>query len=450
MAQVVVEMSGDEAKLFRSYQKIIDQAAKLDQKHKELKKSSQDAGQQAEQSFGGTAVAAIGKYAAGMLTLSAAAKSFGDMMAFNKMNTDAAIQSVEKLIATRSQLQQVSDTGPGVQANNDLANRLSMRGISRQAAQEIVFSAKSEGFTGSEDVVARIMAANELNSGSIRTLAGQIPGIFNGAISPIQGIAGGALAAKYSRLSTDELAAVLPKAAQGGQVAGSSPAETMALAGILATRGDRASEYMGTFAAQLATGADRKKFQGLGVVGMVSKLAGMGEAERQTILGTGKETNLAYQWIATDMAKIRNWTANIQNAMDNAEGFAGDVEGKAFDPTTAQGQIMLQRRASIVAGNRLEIGQENRRAAGGLSRQAARQRAAARWEEQGGSPGDAYWRDKAAGIAEMMGAPPTAIEVIGSPPSAASALDILLQIERNTREQQAASRSQAAANQQVE
>jgi hypothetical protein len=42
-ANVVVEMSGDESKLFRSYQRIIEQAKKLDIKHKEVKTSSDDA-----------------------------------------------------------------------------------------------------------------------------------------------------------------------------------------------------------------------------------------------------------------------------------------------------------------------------------------------------------------------------------------------------------------------
>ena len=43
MAQVVVELSGDDAKLFRSYQRIIEQARKLDEGTKRNKRSSDEA-----------------------------------------------------------------------------------------------------------------------------------------------------------------------------------------------------------------------------------------------------------------------------------------------------------------------------------------------------------------------------------------------------------------------
>jgi hypothetical protein len=453
MAQVVVEMSGDEAKLFRSYQKIIDQAAKLDQKHKELKKSSADAGQQAEQSFGGQAAAAIGKYAAGMMTLATATRVFGEAMAFNKANTDAAIQSVEKLIATRSQLQQVSEGAGGGdrQQMENFANQLSMRGISRAAAQDLVFSARSEKFTGSEDEVARLIGANYMSASDARTFAGQVPGIFDYKVSPIEGIAGAAYGAKTSRLNAAEYASMLPKAAAAAELAGGTPAEAFALAAMLPRKNERGAEYAATFAGQLAMGKGSKQFAGKGVMGMVDVLGGMSEAQRRELLGTGKEANLVYQWLSGPLgAEVRAATADASLAMSDIGGFIAGIEGTAFDPTTPQGQIMIGRRASIVASNRLETAQENRRAAGGLSRQAARQRAAARWEEQGLNPGDAYFRDKAAGMAERMGLPPTAIEFIGSPATAQSVADILIQIERNTREQQGAARSQAAANQQVE
>jgi hypothetical protein len=403
MAQVVVEMSGDEAKLFRSYQKIIDQATKLDGKHKGIKASGQAAGQQMEQTFGGKAASSLQNYITGMATLGAATGAFQAAMAAANAETQAALASVERLVATRSQLQQVAEGGADAQRLNTLSNQLATTyGIDRAAAQEVVFSAKSEGFVGSESLVARLMAANELNSGSIRTLAGQIPGIFNQQITPIQGIAGGALAAKYSRLSVDELAANLPKAAQGGAIAGSSPAETMALAGILATRGDRASEYMSTFASQLATGDQRKKFAGLGIVGMVQKLGGMSESQRQGILGTGKETNLSYMWIQQDMAKILQQRAEVQGAMDNAGSFVTDVEAKAFDPTTEVGRMQAGRVESIRARNVAEIGAESRLAGGGYARQTAMTRFKQNLGERGVNPISRWGASTAMDFADSM------------------------------------------------
>ncbi len=89
MAQVVVEMSGDESKLWRAYQKIIDQSKKLDQSHKETKRSSDDA-------YGPPAIAALGRYAAGIVSVTAA---IGAM----KQALDAVNAAEEQLAASQRQ-----------------------------------------------------------------------------------------------------------------------------------------------------------------------------------------------------------------------------------------------------------------------------------------------------------------------------------------------------------
>jgi hypothetical protein len=372
---------------------------------------AQQAGQATRQAFGGAA-ASLNQYVMGFASMTTAIQLFARAMAYAQANTDAAMASVEKYIETRRELKQMADTGQEFQQFEEFANRLSMFGMPRGGAQEIISAAQAEGFTGNEELVARLVAANELSPQSVRTLAGQIPSIFDKQITPMQGIAGGALAGKFSRLTVDELAAMLPKAAQGGAISGATPAETMALGATLVTRGERAPEYMGTFASQLATGEYRSQFAGLGVVGAVEKLQAMPEEERQEILGTGKETNLTYRWVLQDKELIEQRTAAIQQAFDDAESYVGRVEKKTFDPTTAQGRLMIARREAIVAANRLEIQREEQLAEGGYLRRAAKTRGIAMGEVEPAGPVGRYLGSAAATWAEEMRVPAPVVEQI--------------------------------------
>lgn len=367
----------------------------------------QQAGHAGEKSFGSTAIASLAQYAIGMASITTVTRLFANAMAYAKEKTDTAMQSVEGLIASRSQLQQVSEGkgGADVQRMNEQANQLAELGISREAAQSVIFSARSEQFVGHEEQVARLIAANEFKAESVRTMAGQIPQVFDKSITSMQGIAGGALGAKVSRLNVEEYAALLPKAAQAGTIAGGTPAETFALAAVTSMRGERAMEYAATMAGQLVYGEKGKQFKGLGVIGQVEKLQGMPEAQRRELLGTGKESNLIYEWVSRDMARLKEVRALEQKAMDDSESFVAGVEAKAFDPTTQQGRLMIGRRESIVETNKLQVQREAQLATGGYERQAAKTRGIALNERRGVEPITEYVSAKgmeyAAGVEGM-------------------------------------------------
>lgn len=410
MAQVVVEMSGDEAKLFRAYQKIIDQASKLEGKQKDLAKTTQQAGSQAEQSFGATAAAAVGKYAMGMVSLQAATQAFSAAMAHSKANTDAAIASVERLISTRRQLLQVGESSGDVQKMDAFANQLANRGISRDAAQEIIFAARSENFTGSEDEVARLIGANYMSASDARTYAGLVPGIFDYKVSAMQGIAGAAYGAQISRLNAAEYSAMLPKAASAAELAGGTPAEAFALAAILPRKHERGAEYVATMAGQLATGEASKQFAGKGVMGMIDILKGMPEGQRRKLLGTSKESNLAYGWLSGALGEeVRRVTTEAGSAMEDVSGFVSGIESMAFDPNTEQGRIMLGRRRSIVANNQLEASRESRLAEGGFARRSRVIEETQRNEQMGMGPLSRYVSNLVMTQAEEMQLPEWAI-----------------------------------------
>jgi len=375
----------------------------------------QSAGQAGQRAFGASAAGSLKNYAMGFASVTAAVGIFQSAMQMARAETDQALQSVERLIETRGQLQQVAE-GPGgadVQAMNEFADKLSMRGMSRAEAQAIIFSARSEGFAGQEDLVARLISANQFKAADIRTLAGQVPTIFSGAVSPMEGIVGGAYGAKVSRLNVTEFASMLPKGAQAGTILGGTPAETMALTAVLAGRSERSMEYAATLAGQLAFGKSGKDFTGLGLVGSVEKLAQMPENKRRQLLGTGKEANLIYEWTLKDLPRIKEIRARTQAAMDDAANYVSGVEGMVFDPSTQQGRLMIGRREAIQAANRLEMGQERRLATGGYTRQAAMARMREDMAERGVNAISRWSSTKAMEIADSLRATPEITALAG-------------------------------------
>lgn len=410
MANVVVEMSGDEGRLWKSYQKIIDQSKKLDDSTRRIKQTSQDTNRQMEQTFGQQAVSRLGAYVAGFATVNTAVRMFGSAMAAAKAETDMAIASVDALVESRRRLLQVSEgtSGANNQAMNTFADQLSMIGITRKAARDIVFSAKSEGYRGGEAQISRMAAANFLTPESAARAAGQVRGIYDKQITPMQAITGVHEAAFQSRLDIEQYLASFPKLASGGQIAGSTPEETMAIAGYVATKNERAAEYVATMAGQLAI---QKDFKGLGIMGMTSKLEGMPEANRQKVLGTGKETNQAYMWLSQGKDIIAERTKDIASAMEDSERFVEVVESRALDPNTPEGRLNRARMERVIAGNELEIRREQGLAEGGMAREVAQARRQAANLDQG--PISRWMATKEMEYAAQLKLPPAAVSAIG-------------------------------------
>lgn len=342
--------------------------------------------------------------AVGFGTLTTATQIFGAAMADAKAKTEGAMQAVEAQVEARRRLLQVSEGtgGESNQAMNDFADELSKLGISRAEARSIVFAAKSEGYQGSESLVARLGAANVLTPEAANRAAGQVRGIFKD-ITPIQAIAGVVDAAQASRLDVESFMAKMPKLAGGAKVAGSSAAEANAILSAVATEDERAGEYVATLANSLAVLPEFSDKPG--IMGMVKRLQGMPEEERRGFLGTGKEANLSYMWLTDYQDLIAERTSRNQGAMNDAGAFLGTMEARAYDPSTREGQLNMARRQSIIAKNEQEISRERRLAAGGFARNtfATQQMTAA--EEAGIGPIAGYARGKAMQYLADAGAP---------------------------------------------
>lgn len=85
MAQVVVELSADEAKLLQSYRKIQESQNKVDQGHKQTKKSHEDA-------FGSSAVSKLQNYVMGLVSVTAMVGTLNRALADIRSEADRSAQ----------------------------------------------------------------------------------------------------------------------------------------------------------------------------------------------------------------------------------------------------------------------------------------------------------------------------------------------------------------------
>lgn len=167
MSDTVVHMSGDEAKLFRSYQKIIDQAAKLDSKHKEVKKTSDD-------TFGSSALATLGSYAAGIVSITSA------MSGFKQMVSDVKAMGEEMAARQKADMPQI-----GALAQLAFGDKAAMRrmiqdkdlsykqgaGATRGESSELQFQISSANYDKYREQLAALKA-----SASIQDVTGLVVG----------------------------------------------------------------------------------------------------------------------------------------------------------------------------------------------------------------------------------------------------------------------------------
>lgn len=431
MAQVLVELSGDEAKLLASYRKTEEAQRKMDQGLKEMGKSAKKAGEESEQAFGTRATQSLRNYLGSMVSMGGAATVFWQSMQRARQETQQAINEVNGLSEARRRLLQVSQGGSrDVEAQNLKAEGLAVKyGISRTEARNLLFGARSESYVGSEDLIARLARANFASVEASQTAAGTIPTLFPG-VTPEQSIAAAALASKQSKLSNEDFLSKIPKLAAGAAVAKATPAETMATLAVLAGKDPEAANILGSFSSRI--GID-ERLGGRGILAGVEGLAAMPSAERAKFLGTSKELNVSYSWLRENAGAIRQLQGELSSAMADSGVFAAGIEKMAFDPNTYEGrlrssQVQLQRAQNLTA-----IERERALAASGFDSESVMAMEQARMQSRGVSPLGRFLGWGAMQQAATTGAPPSVVagagraaQLVGTPvydlPSAISNL----------------------------
>lgn len=417
MAQVVVELSGDEAKLWKAYQKVIEQSKKLDDSNKSLKQSSQAASKAATDGFGSQAVNALKSYAMGYVGVSQAIGAVTSALKAARAAAQEAMANVDGLTESRRRLIQVGTSAADVQEQNVMADLLAREyGVPRGEARGLMFAARSEQFAGSERDIMRLARANVIDLESAITSAGMVRGNFDFAMSAMAAVIATLKGAETSRLSAEQFAATIPKLSGVATGVGATPAETMAAVSVLATRNERASEYAGTLIGRL--GID-KQFQGKGIVGAVESLAELPEDQRRQILGVSKEMNMAFEWLRKDAQRIRDTRQAIEQSMAEPEAFIAEKERQGVFGDTREAQLRRAQVAYSQSRIGLEMAQEQAIAEGGYRRESAVLQFKEQQLGRGGGVFSRYAAGKAAEWMADLNAPAGAVGVAGRATEAA-------------------------------
>lgn len=241
--------------------------------------------------------------AAGVTTL--AIRAIGDAWQYAEQQATEAGEAMKAAQPGRNKIGQVSMSAADATALNQQADQVAAKyGIDRNVSRRILFSARSEGFDQYFEQVAATKTAS-LDPEAAAGVAGQVKSLFPKAdISPIEAVNLTYAGAKASRLSFEQVAAALPKAAEGTAPLGSTPQETIAIASVLASSfasGETTADRIKAFSNRAFQDKD---FRGLGVMGSVRKLQGMSEDDRAKWLGGNAEANAAFFRLSENSAAI--------------------------------------------------------------------------------------------------------------------------------------------------
>lgn len=373
MAEVSVIMTPQEAALWRAQQKIIRQTQEMEKGYTKAGKAGQGAAKQTETATKRQEVAAnqltrsLTRVAAGYMGWDAAIRVAAGAFQFMRQEADAAMASATRLTDARRRLVQVTTSEADLKNLERLADEMSAKyGVGRETTRQILFSARSEGF---EDFARELIASSRVIAPeAAATAAGQIPGLFPGrGLTPAQSVNAALVAAQQSRLDFEQLVRSLPGAAEGAGMAGAGPAETMALASVLASRfksGETAADRIKAFGTRVALDP---ALAGRGVLQAVRDLQAASEERRQEFLGTSQELNTAFVTIGQELSVIEQRQRQIQDAI----GAAGTARSALAEGRRRAGVVFAPQQAAEAGAIAREAAREGALAGAGFLRQAA-------------------------------------------------------------------------------
>lgn len=259
MAQVVVEMSGDEARLYRSYQRLIDQAAKLDQRVKDNKKTQ-------EETFGDKAASQLGTLITRYGSMAAAIGGVLKVMRDVREESERMGQAQRTSGPGLGTLAQLAETPAQMAAIVQEAKKTFAEGGARtmQEAASMQFALESAGAAGMRADFSRLHATGLVpNAEQMVEAATKLQKAFGadktGSLSRIVSTAFGG--GKIGLGTAEQLLAGAAEAGTFAQRIGLSPEETMAAVATIS----------GTLGPEGAATAAEQLFKNIEVQGIVQK-----------------------------------------------------------------------------------------------------------------------------------------------------------------------------------
>jgi len=322
MAEIKVEMTADQQKLIREFAKQQRKIDQLESKYKKLGRAGKGAGDKAtagltnQQKGISKVLPSIGKMATAYVGVGTAITGVTQALQFMREEQKKALRDAEKLTESRRSLAQISTEPGDLQRFQKQAARIAKRSdLNVRQAQQLVFSAVSEGFENALPVISRITPAVGVESA--KTLAGQVPTLFQGQITSRESINAGLAAAAESRVNLKEFGPIVPTGAEFGRELGVTPAETFAALSRLPSKFKSPEQAATRFRAFLSRLELRggEQFQGVGLFGALDRLEQLSPEARDKLLGESQETQSAFRALRAERSVIRERTGRIQEAI---------------------------------------------------------------------------------------------------------------------------------------
>jgi uncharacterized protein (DUF2062 family) len=362
MSNVVVELSGDEAKLIASYRRAVEAANKLPPEIDKAAKASAAAEKELKKFADGVKeiqVTPLQRYrqevekleqaqAKGLLTQQQAsthqAKLRAEMdgtkvastsltetlasgaasivlpylglqtvlgqinAAFAEMEqkAQAAIASSEKLVAANTAFAQISGSRAELLQYQERADELaSTTGLSRDRSAQLLFTMASSGLGDRQDLAQKLAVGDTLSgkTESLTSLATTLPKLTGGKLTPEQAVNVGFAAAREARVSVESIQPELMRAYEQASRTGASPDEIAAAVAQGSYRFLAPGARQGAFSARVATNDELRQLKQSEVVARFME----DDELRQEVLGDSMEANAWFEFLkTTDLTGAQN------------------------------------------------------------------------------------------------------------------------------------------------
>lgn len=350
MAQQVVEMTSDEAKLFRGMQKIIDQQNKMQRGFtktgRNAKKAGGEATRAAKATPGQQAIGMLGRYAAGWLSVSAVIGTVNRALQEHRQLREQAVADKQALFGSEQKLGQVFE-GAELRRAAALRDRIiredATPNFGAQQATDFLFAAQSFGISleDAKRIAGRSEAVDPL---AAITAAGKQKKLFQGQLTPLESANLTLAAAETSDLSFEQFTPAVATVAGTATAAGTDPVETLATLSSLAASfksGEQAATRLAALSGKLAIEED-PRLKDKGLLDAVTALAKDPEL-RAEFQGENKEVFEAIEAIVANRDTIEATEARLREErklvgteesvlarrersnLENIPGFAGAV-----------------------------------------------------------------------------------------------------------------------------
>jgi len=287
---VIVELTGDEAKLWRAQQRVIDQATKLESGYKKVATQAKGLDKTQSTTFGSGAVGKLGKYLAGVVSITAALAIVRRGLIDIR---DVRLRGAEQIGSEESERKRLIQIAGGskekLAAFHKTADQLVIeRGIGLAEALNLVFEGTSLGLSQSQ-----IRA-----SGRFKAFASDIQPLFQATAGLRAAFgkdaAGGSIdaninallaGAEASKVDVVTLSRAVLGPAQSVKKLGGTAEETIAAVSVAAIA-LKSSEEAETAVGRLSDVLARdRRFKGLGLEASIDLLASFTEAQRDAVIG---------------------------------------------------------------------------------------------------------------------------------------------------------------------